>query len=159
MTVTTIVNEESLKEMRRYLMAPKRKLTLACVFIVLAVIAALLTYFQRFIFAGIILIIFTVLLVETLVVSSKSVEMNLKQIARMYNANEIRGELHLQKKSLTYHNITAESEKTFSYEAFRPLKKSTNYFALITKDWSVYLIPRSQFTAEEELRFTEHFMR
>lgn len=153
MKLHTIIDINSLREVKKHILSRKLKTTCivsAIVFIILAIILfAVKVYFQ----AVIILVIALVLFFEMMFFENLLVKKNLKNIRELYGTEKVDGTVEFLDDKMIISNSATNGTLPINYQIISRVVETSNYFTMFTKQNSMIIMDKSSMSTDETSDF------
>lgn len=153
MKLHTIIDINSLREVKKHILSRKLKTTCivsAIVFFILDIILfAVKVYFQ----AVIILVIALVLFFEMMFFENLLVKKNLKNIRELYGAEKVDGTVEFLDDKMIISNSATNGTLPINYQIISRVVETSNYFTMFTKQNSMIIMDKSSMSTDETSDF------
>ncbi|MGL5038076.1 MAG: YcxB family protein [Aeromonas sp.] len=162
---TGIVNENILKELKKYNMSPKRKKLLVIVSIVCSLLGLLCISLALIdfngsktfyiIFGGIDIVLSIIGVWIIIYSSNKFHKINMDILGELYESSEFKLTVYFNEKGVIINNLSTEATIEIKYEFFDRMLETDNTYTLVTKANQYAIVFKSCLDNEQTYRFEE----
>lgn len=150
MNVHTIINFHSLNELKGYTLNRGSTVimyVMSCVCVVLAYILCIDS--QDYILAAALLVLSFFLPVEIIFIKRFFVNKNLKVIRELYGTDNLHGSITFLDDKMIVYNYVTQGSLPISYFVISKFIETANYYAFYTKQKSIIIMEKNQFSPQE----------
>lgn len=151
MKVKTIVNKKALKEIRKHLIKPSRKLVIA-VFYILFMAFLIISLITKSYSSLIITVagIAAISLEYFFVIRNRIINTNLKRLKELYGDTEAEGYLEFENDKIIMTNKKTGGKFEIKYKILDRMIETENFISLLTKQWQLIIIDKNKLNNEEK---------
>lgn len=148
---TGIVDEQLLKEIRKYMITPKQRTMLLIFIFVTGGLSFVCLVEKNYFFSIIFLIGLTVFLLESVILKNIAIKRVLERMKENNRVPEIRVTTSFNKEGIQIQNLTNNARVNINYEFFVKFVETKSAFFLFTKSWQIIVVFKEESIQKEKL--------
>ncbi len=151
MKVKTIVNKKALKEIRKHLMKPSKKLVMSVFYIIslaLIIISLITKSYSSLIITVVGMAVLS--LGYFIVLRNRIINTNIKRMKELYGESEVEGYLEFEDDEIITTNKKTGGKLKIKYKILDRMIETENYISLLTKQWQLIIIDKNKLNNEEK---------
>ncbi len=151
MKVKTIVNKKALKEIRKHLMKPSKKLVMSVFYIIslaLLIISLITKSYSSLIITVVGMAVLS--LGYFIVLRNRIINTNIKRMKELYGESEVEGYLEFEDDEIITTNKKTGGKLKIKYKILDRMIETENYISLLTKQWQLIIIDKNKLNNEEK---------
>ena len=151
MKVKTIVNKKALKEIRKHLMKPSKKLVMSVFYIIslaLLIISLITKSYSSLIITVVGMAVLS--LGYFIVLRNRIINTNIKRMKELYGESEVEGYLEFEDDEIITTNKKTGGKLKIKYKILDRMIETENYISLLTKQWQLIIIDKNKLNNQEK---------